>query len=228
MQGALVDLRPPQDDKDYGLIASWLRPLSASAVLTADSELITADELQQLNRRGTVRHLMVDTVEGESIGVVSWRPLGAPGGFSIGSAVGDPERWSAGYGGEATAMIVDHLFHACNAHRVQVVTAMFNKHSVRMAARSAFVLEGILRRYYFLDGEYHDAAVWSLLRDEYYAEVRRVAALNPIFGVPDQVPAQDKAEARRTLAGYVAQGRPTSLAQFLPGQEVLDSIPVAS
>ncbi|GAB1688996.1 GNAT family N-acetyltransferase [Krasilnikovia sp. M28-CT-15] len=224
MRGKFVELRPPTDTDDYALIASWVRPLSAAAVLAGDNEVLSAEEIQQINRTGTVRHLMVVTHSGDPIGVVSWRPHGAPGGYSIGSAVGDQQRWAEGYGGEASALLVDYLFHICNAHRIQVVTALFNKHSMRMVARAAFVLEGILRDHYFLDGEYHDAAIWSMLRDEYYAEVRRAAAIHPEFGAPDLVPAADKAEARRTLTEYLAQGGPTSLARF----PVSDGTTVAS
>lgn len=222
MRGKFVELRLPRDEGDYALIAAWVRPLSATAVLAGDSELITAEEIQAINRSGTVRHFMVTTRAGEPVGVVSWRPHGAPGGYAIGSAVGDPERWTDGYGGEATALLVDYLFHICNAHRIQVVTALFNKHSMRMVVRAPFVLEGVLRHYYFLDGEYHDAAIWSMLRDEYYAEVRRAAALHPGFGAPDLVPAADKAEARRLLADYLAGGRPTSVTADPPTRTPAD------
>lgn len=213
MKGRLVTLRWPSDD-DYPAIARWVRPLSGTAVLTGDSEPVSADDVRQLNKRGQVNHLMIDTNDGRTIGVVSWHAVGSPGGYSIGGAVGDPDLWQKGFGAEAMSLLVDYLFHVRNAHRVQVTTALFNRHSVQVLARGDFVLEGILRDYYFLDGAYHDAAVWSLLRDEYYRSVAEVKAINEEWGVQDLVPAADKAAARAALATYLAKGRPTSLGAY--------------
>jgi hypothetical protein len=108
-------------------------------------------------------------------------------------------------------LLLDYLFHERNAHRVQATTALFNKHSMSVLTRGEFVLEGVLRRYYYLDGEYHDATVWSMLREEYYAIAARMQQKNPELTVTDLVPAADKAEARRLLADYLAKQRPTSL-----------------
>jgi hypothetical protein len=133
----------------------------------------------------------------------------------IGGAIGDPELWSRGYGAEAFDLLIDHLFHARNAHRVQFTTAMYNKNVLRLATRAGFVLEGVLREYYYLDGCHHDAVVWSLLRSEYYGVVEHLKRTDPDFALPETVSESDKVEARRIVAQYLADASGETSARLL-------------
>jgi len=210
MQGTLVELRRPYDD-DYLLIERWLAPTSAAAVLTADATgLVTVDEIRALNTSGAMRHFMVYLIgEDRAVGCVNFKRSGPPGCFEIGGAIGQADLWQRGYGIEAFTLLIDHLFHACNAHRVQFTTAAFNKHIIAAATRSEFVCEGILREYYFLDGQWHDAVLWSVLRDEFYASIDYAAKISDRYRIPDAVSAEDKAAARRLLADFLS-GNPES------------------
>jgi RimJ/RimL family protein N-acetyltransferase len=200
MEGRTVVLQAP-DDRDYARIEEWLAPTSLTAVLTVDDrDLITADQIRELNRNGVVRHFMVRVKSADStIGCVNYKRSG-PGCFEIGGAIGESELWRHGYGIEAFTLLLDHLFHARNAHRVQFTTAAFNQHIVAAATRSGFVCEGILRQCYFLDGQWHDAILWAMLREEFYAGL----ATTQGYDLRDVVPASEKAAARRILAEFLA------------------------
>ena len=205
------DLRPPSDE-DYAVMENWLRPMSLASALTGDmNETVTAAELKAANDSGSVRYLLVVADDGEPVGLVNYRTVGSAGSSAIGGAIGDPQRWQRGIGADALGMLVDHLFHQLNAHRVEFTTASYNKHTMSILTKGGFVLEGVLRDYYFLDGQYHDRTVWSILRDEFVVGAAMFAASSP---VEDLIPADDKRQAQESFAKYLANDPQTSLRDF--------------
>lgn len=191
---------------------NWLRPLSLTSALTGDThERTTAADLKAANDSGAVRYFLVVTENGDPIGLVNHRKVGSAGSYAVGGAIGDPERWNGGSGADALGMLIDYLFHQLNAHRVEFITASYNKHTMGILTKGGFVLEGVLRDYYFLDGQYHDRTVWSILREEFFAGAKTFAKTSP---VEDLVPEADKRQAQDAFAKYLAGDPPTSLRDF--------------
>ncbi|OLL74517.1 hypothetical protein Ae263Ps1_2431c [Pseudonocardia sp. Ae263_Ps1] len=207
MLGRLVALEAPTEC-DFITVAEWLAPTSAVAVLTGDSrERVTADGLSAAHRDGSIDFWMVRPLTGTDgdrrhVGVVNSRRVGGAGTFTIGGAVADPGRWSQGLGAEAFGLLVDHLFLQQCAHRVQFQTALYNRGMIEMLTRGGFVLEGILRDHHFLDGDYHDATIWSILRAEFESHTAdpRNRALYP---VTESVEADDKRRAVKAMTDYL-------------------------
>ncbi|WP_051851820.1 GNAT family N-acetyltransferase [Streptomyces sp. NRRL F-5650] len=215
MKGRRVSLDRPTD-ADYELMADWLGPASQAAVLTADAgEYITPEDLQRLNSSGQIRQFAVRTHDGRTVGTVNYRQHGPVGNYAIGGAIGDPALWQQGLGAEAFDLLIDHLFHARNAHRMQFTTALYNKSVLRMVTRAGFVLEGILRDHHYLDGTYHHAAVWSLLRYEYYDSLDRQEQRDPSFVRPDVIPESTKAEALDIVLSHLRHPRSETSIQLL-------------
>jgi hypothetical protein len=94
---------------------------------------------------------------------------------------------------------------------VEIRTGVFNKETMKIAVRDMMVIEGILRDQAFLDGEYHDVIVCSLLRNEYYERVER-GMFTPYV---DLIPAERKSEARRLLHDHLNAHGKTMLATLL-------------
>ncbi len=72
--------------------------------------------------------------------------------------------WARGKGAakEALALTVDHAFaHGC--HRIELLAAVDNIASRRVAERCGFQLEGIARDREYLRGKYRDLAIYSRL-----------------------------------------------------------------
>jgi diamine N-acetyltransferase len=187
---------------DYALLSQWTS--SNAWVYASGMQMHTsAAELKAFFDRVDDEFLIVCTHDGLAIGLVSWKPTGTPGNFVVGTMIGDADMWGAGFGLEATILLVRMLFDSKNAHRVEFTCGVFNRQSVESFCSGLIVVEGILRDYYFVDGEYHDALIGSILRDEYYA------AREP----SEIVPAKDKESARRIVAEFldknpiVARGR---------------------
>ncbi|MDN3294080.1 GNAT family protein [Streptomyces ficellus] len=172
--------------------------------------MASPEEIRAAHHSGSVTFRMIDDTSGEPLGFVNWRQRGSHQSYEIAIIVGDADRWKSAYGGEAIVRLIDLLFMTYDARRVQLTTGAFNVHTIPPLIRGNFVLEGILRNFYYLDGRYHDATVWSMLRSEYEAELKKTEHLAGMKYLPT-VPETDKARAHHMLWDYIAQGGRTSM-----------------
>lgn len=198
MQGDLVRLRPLTDD-DFKVVASWGTAIGRIYSQGSPS-LMTAEQIKTLFATVPMNYLMVRTIEGdEPIGMINWSSMAYHDAYTLGIGIGNHKQWGGGYGMEAIFLLMEHLFHNLNAHRLQVDGGLHNKQVMQIFTSGFVRIEGVLRDYYFVDGEYHDAVIGSILRDEYYALVEAL-------GYPrDTIPAEDKAEARRLVADFLTR-----------------------
>ncbi|MGW6917518.1 GNAT family N-acetyltransferase [Kitasatospora sp. NPDC054939] len=197
MQGFLTRLVPAEDE-DFTLVSTWLRPSYEGALgAGGESEFYSSAQIRSGLTKST--GAMVETLDGRKVGYVQWRLLKHGGSYEIGGMIGDPKLWDSGCGAEASLLVLDYLFHAKNAHRVQFMTGTYNRRVINFLIKSEVVIEGVLRDYFFVDGEYHDAVVASLLRDEYYAAAAKPGA-HPIF---DMIPAEERTAGRAELREHL-------------------------
>jgi diamine N-acetyltransferase len=184
----------PVTKEDHALISQWISSNAwayATGVQGYSAAELKAflDHIDQDNEE----FRLVCASDGQAIGMVSWKPTGTPGSYAVGTIIGDADMWGVGFGMEATILLVGMLFDSMRAHRVEFTCGVFNRRAVENLCSGLITVEGILRDYYFVDGEYHDAVIGSILRDEYYT--RRE---------PSEVfPAKDKYEARRIVADFI-------------------------
>lgn len=220
MRGRFVQLRLPTDE-DYVLLTRWLTFGSRTAVMTNDAGYNhTPARLKDMVERGDCRIFMIQARNESTVGMVSYSTFQQPKDcYEMTGAVGDPQLWQAGYAAEAGALLLAHLFHYRGARRVECTTAMYNKNIIRTLSSAGFVLEGILREQFYLDGQYHDAVVWSMLRRDFYAAVD--GQLGKVFEQLrdlDEVPSEDKIAAREAVVDHLRdKGRASTLRDFLTG-----------
>lgn len=135
-----------------------------------DAAAVDTDAIARTIVDGSVHYFVVASQTGEDIGFAEWRWVGqrVARNVSIGVIISDASLWSQGYGAEAIDAVIEELFYTHDAHRVEFVTAMSNVPMVNMLARRGGpVLDGILRQYYYIDGQREDALMWSILRAEF-------------------------------------------------------------
>jgi diamine N-acetyltransferase len=84
--------------------------------------------------------------------------------------IGDKEAWNKGYGTEAILLLLDYAFGALNFHRIALGVVGFNARAIRFYEKVGFRQEGIQRDGYYLDHQYHDFVMMSILEDEYRAQ----------------------------------------------------------
>jgi RimJ/RimL family protein N-acetyltransferase len=84
-----------------------------------------------------------------------------------GTLIGEADCREKGYGSEAKELLLEYAFQTLNLHRINSHTMEFNARSAAYLRKTGYVEEGRLRQAYFRDGEYHDAIIFGLLREDW-------------------------------------------------------------
>ncbi|MFI0351076.1 GNAT family N-acetyltransferase [Actinomadura sp. 9N407] len=184
----------PVTDSDYELFSQWIAS-NAGLYGSGAKHQVSAAEFKAFLERSDDQYLIVCTPDGQALGSVAWRPTDTPGNYVVGAMIGDADMWGAGFGLEATILLVGMLFNSKNAHRVEFLCGVFNRRAVETFCSGMINVEGVLRDYFFVDGTYHDALIGSVLRDEYYAA----------RGPSEAVPAAEKEAAREIVADFLGK-----------------------
>ena len=72
-----------------------------------------------------------------------------------------------GYVTEATKAIIDYGFERINFNKVQICHRANNLPSARVIEKLGFHKDGVLREFFYRDGEYIDRVYYSILRREW-------------------------------------------------------------
>jgi [ribosomal protein S5]-alanine N-acetyltransferase len=81
--------------------------------------------------------------------------------------------WGQGLAQEAIREVLRFAFERMDLSRIQIHTSTANLRSLRLAERLGFTREGTLRKHILEDdGQFHDGAVFGLLRSEWLADER--------------------------------------------------------
>lgn len=207
ISGELVDLSVPDGDAAAPLVAPWFCAVE-SLRSSRGPRFLTPGEAKRV-LAASAGALLARTKDGAPAGVVLWNARGAAGGYAVEYIAKDRDTWKGGRGSEALSLVVDHLFGALAAHRVQILTGLFDAVQVEVLEGVGFRVEGLLRDYFFLDGVHEDAAVCSLLREEYLA--------SRLGGGTGVIPQREKEEALGSMAAYLRR-HPLDLVGRLGGR----------
>jgi RimJ/RimL family protein N-acetyltransferase len=88
------------------------------------------------------------------------------GTFMYGIAI-MPEYRRKGYASEAIWLAVRYMFQERRYQKVTAEVYSFNEASARLHERMGFTLEGRLRQMIYTGGEYHDALIYGLTKEEF-------------------------------------------------------------
>jgi ribosomal-protein-alanine N-acetyltransferase len=83
-------------------------------------------------------------------------------GFALGRAF-----WGTGLFTAAARLTVDFSFEVVGVHRLEARAAVSNGRGNGALAKIGAVKEGLLRRSFLRHGQYHDQALWSIVRDDW-------------------------------------------------------------
>ncbi len=83
-------------------------------------------------------------------------------------AIYDPNKWSKGYGGAATKLMVRYGFDVLNLNRIQLHVCCENVHAIRAYEKAGFQIEGTLRQAMYHHDRYCDFYVMGILREDFY------------------------------------------------------------
>lgn len=78
------------------------------------------------------------------------------------------EYWNQGITTEASKTLIEFIFKEMEVNRIEAVCIVDNKASERVMQKLGMTYEGILRKRLFSNGNYYDAKMYSILKNEYY------------------------------------------------------------
>ncbi len=174
--GQIVRLRPPERE-DLSTFVEWLRNPQLRRYITMRYISHALEERwfeSMLDRTGgptpTKLHFVIETLdaEGKAIGVIAleniqWMDRAA----EVGIVVGDTDFWGKGYGSDAMHTLLDVAFRWYNLHRIFLRVVSDNERAIRSYTKCGFQQEGIQRDSTFVDGQYKDLIIMSILEDEF-------------------------------------------------------------
>lgn len=149
------------NDQEVNYWANGAWPLST---MLGEGEI---EERYFLPRESSGRYIILNELE-VPIGTIGFREMNIPArSATLFVIIGEKEYWGQGYGTDALKVLVDYLFLQWNLHRLTLDTWDGNHRAIRTYEKLGFKVEGCLRQARFVQGEYRDAIIMGLLRDEY-------------------------------------------------------------
>jgi RimJ/RimL family protein N-acetyltransferase len=81
--------------------------------------------------------------------------------------IGDKKYWGKGVGSEAYQLLLEYGFNTLNLNRISSGQTISNTGMIRVCEKMGMKKEGKLREVLYKNGEYLDAAIYSILKKEY-------------------------------------------------------------
>ena len=176
IKGSRVLLRPIQD-KDWPIVEEWGRSREA---LWGPFQRFQIDHIpllrQAYQQTGLLKResglLLIETLEDQQvIGYVRYTLIPYPDNDlphpEIGFGIPAVNAQGKGYAKEAVKLLVEYLFSGYSTERIGAFTDEENIPAQKVMEGSGFRREGILRQAMFRDGEWHDIAIYGILRQEW-------------------------------------------------------------
>lgn len=165
-------LRPLEHD-DVATVEGWLEDADVRR-----SYLLTDEAVPENTILGVIEwakggeHVAawaIDDGSGALVGMGNWRP-DAPFAevYEVEVTLGPDVPRGQGYGTEAHALVIGHLFETENARKVVGRAAAFNTPVIVLAQKLGFEEEGRLRRHARIGDELVDIAVFGLFRETWH------------------------------------------------------------
>ena len=163
-----MNLRVMEKD-DLPLIADWFSDPEVLGEYNPFLQMSRTDlEKAQENSLFERQLFIVEKKDGTKIGFMSQFYALRPGAKhqEIGFVLIPSER-GKGYSTEAVEIMVDFLFLSKEIVRIQAQTDQRNAASQKVLEKVGFTKEGTVRRFFFMRGEWRDAYLYSILREEW-------------------------------------------------------------
>ncbi|WP_341913863.1 GNAT family protein [Ferrovibrio terrae] len=174
IKGDKINLRGMRRE-DLPLYANWIDNREATKFMETGWRPAHETELEAIFKTSTEApdhaiFTIIDKASNKAIGVaglylIHWICRRAE--FRI--LIGDSAALGRGYGSEACDRIIAYGFEHLNLELIYLGVNCANIRAVRSYEKSGFVTEGIRRKLIYRNGQYYDAQMMSILREEYEA-----------------------------------------------------------
>jgi RimJ/RimL family protein N-acetyltransferase len=164
-----VQIRRARDD-DADFLLELILDAETRPFLGLPGELTRDDLLEEIARSDrepqTFGRFVIES-GGERVGSVGFRlvnernRIAEAGRFAI-----HPSHRGRGIGDEAARLFQRHLLVDLDVHRIELQIYGFNERAIAQAARVGYVREGVKRKAYLKNGEWQDAVLFGLVRED--------------------------------------------------------------
>jgi RimJ/RimL family protein N-acetyltransferase len=166
LEGKTVNLRVVEKE-DLSLVAEWFSNPEFFSVYTPLLQMSKADLEKAYEKRSLERtDFLIEKKDGCKIGYIQHFTHPAVERLEIGFSMIPSER-GKGYCTEAVRIMIDYLFLSKDRVRIQAQTETGNLASQKVLEKAGFNKEGIMRKSDFSRGEWKDAYLYSILREEW-------------------------------------------------------------
>ena len=167
LEGKNVNLRI-MEKEDLPLFAEWLNKPEVFGEYTPLHQM-SRTEVEKISENLHEKKLfIIEKKDGSKIGFIDhFYVLHVAGRqLEIGYSLLPNER-GKGYCSEAIKIMADYLFLSKDIGRIQAQTDPRNIASQKVLEKAGFKNEGTLRKSFFMRGEWRDAHIYSILREEW-------------------------------------------------------------
>ena len=167
LEGKNVNLRV-MEKEDLPLIAEWFSSPEVFGEYNPLRQMSRTDAEKIFENPLELKPFFIEKKDGSKIGFVAHFYVLHPAGrqLEIGYSLVPSER-GKGYCTEAAKIMVDYLFLSKESMRIQAHTDPRNVASQKVLEKIGFKKEGTLRKNFFVRGEWRDACLYSILREEW-------------------------------------------------------------
>lgn len=79
----------------------------------------------------------------------------------------DPEHQGKGFANTATDLAIDYAFSSLNLHKLYLYVDEENEKAIHIYKKKGFLVEGILKEEFFVNGTYRNAVSMAIFRSNY-------------------------------------------------------------
>jgi len=156
------------EKEDLPLFAEWFNKPEVFGEYNPLRQMSRTEVEKVLENPLELKPFIIEKKDGSKIGFIAHFYVLHPAGrqLEIGYSLVPNER-GKGYCTEALEIMVDYLFLSKEAMRIQAQTDTRNVASQKVLEKVGFVKEGTVRKCFFFSGEWRDAYLYSILREEW-------------------------------------------------------------
>lgn len=159
------------EKKDLELFCNWMSNQESvgsfsDIIMTYKEPFIERMETSLKDRNKLFT--MIEDANGSPIGMISYRDVvGSPSALEIGILIGESSARGNGLGRECLDMFVKYIFTTKPIIRIQFLTRVDNAGMRAIGEKVGFTLEGVLRKYKYVQGDYRDFCIMAITREEW-------------------------------------------------------------
>jgi diamine N-acetyltransferase len=147
------------NDRDLVLLSAPYRPISGLRHELWFEGLLSREDVHLFG----IRHLVSGRLVG-SCQLLGIHPIHRHAELQV--RIGDPDARGRGYGTQAVGLLVKFGFTDLNLHRISLHVFAENAAAIRTYQKSGFRREGVLRDGAYINGNYVDIVIMSILKSD--------------------------------------------------------------